>query len=218
MALLRFLDGDISRLPEKAIITDDPMRVKMLVAHHLDNAVQITENRGMSAYTGMVVDSPVGIYSVGFGVSCTLLYLKEMVELGVRYVLYMGECVSHVSDISVNEIIIPQSAVLGGIKYYADPELVDRCLSAARQAGITTCTASVSTNEQYWLHEAIEKDNDEATDFASGAVFKYANTHRCTAASVLTVTENSQSGERMGDAQRQSRFYNAAKIIIGTVA
>ena len=216
--MLRFLDGDVVRLPEKAIITDDPMRVKMLVAHHLDNAVQITENRGMSAYTGMVGDSPVGIYSVGFGISCTLLYLKEMVELGVRYILNMGECVSHVTGITVDEIIIPRFAVLGGINYYADTELFNKCLLTAKQEKIAVCTTAVYTNDKHWLDEKYETDNNAATDFASGAVFEYANTHQCAAASVLTVTEHSLSGERMGDAQRQSRFYNAAKIAIGNIA
>jgi|GEM_PF-1413690 len=210
----RFIDSDVHCLPDWAVVTDDPMRVKMLVAHHLDNAVLISENRGMLAYTGTVDGFPLGIYSVGFGETSTLLYLKEITGLGVTSVLYIGECVSHTAELSLNEIVIPESASRRGITYYADAELVKKCLSAAKQERISIRKMEILTEDEYWLNQKQKGEHYGVTDFASGAVFKYANTCNFTAASVLTVSENSLSGERIGDAQRQSRFHSAAKIAI----
>ena len=211
--LQRFIDSDVRCLPDWAIVTDDPVRVKMLVAHHLDNAALISENRGMSAFTGTVDGFPVGIYSVGYGEASTLLYLKEMTDLGVTGALYIGECVSHTADIALNEIVIPQSANRGDVTYHADAGLVEKCLLAAKQEKISTTKIEISTNDKYWVSQKREREQYRITDFASAAVFEYADICNITAASVLTVSENSLSGERIGDAQRQSRFYNAAKIV-----
>ena len=212
--LLRFLDTDVQCLPDVAIVTDDPLRVKMMVAHHVDCAIQVSENRGMSAYTGTVEGLPVGVYAVGFGISPIRLYLKEMIGLGVRHILYMGECVSHRADIAVNSIVIPCSASAEGARYDANTELAALCLSAAKQENIPVWETAITTEDQYWLAEKRDDSHDDVTDFASGVVFAYARGSGCAAASILTVTENSLSGERMGEAQRQSRFYHASKINI----
>ena len=212
--LKRFIDSDVHNLPDWAIVTDDPMRVKMLVAHHLDNVSLISENRGMLAYTGTICGVPIGMYSVGFGETSTLLYLKEMIDLGVTSVLYLGECVSHITELHLNEIVIPQSACRGSITHYADAGLFEKCLSAAKQGEIPVRKMAIGTEDKYWLDHKKKGEHYRVTDFASGAVFEYATACGLTAASILTVSENSLSGQRIGDAQRQSRFHSAAKIAI----
>ena len=57
----------------------------------------------------------------------------------------------------------------------------------------------------------------QAVDYASGAIAQYAGDHGFAALSVLTVSQNLITGERIGEHERQSRFNAAARIVFETL-
>lgn len=199
--------GLTSRLPESVILTDDPMRARMLAAHWLENATQIYELRGMAGYTGSYKGAEIALLSSGYGESAALLYLHEAVRLGARRVVYTGECISHHTDVRLRDIVIPE----GG-----DAVLLRRALAASKEYGIPVKALPVATDDRFFLREVPA--SAEVTDFAAGAVAEYAAGHGIAALSVLTVSRNTKSGEAVEEHERQSRFHDAARLVFETLA
>lgn len=209
----RFLDTDRTRFPANAILTDDPMRVKMLVAHHLENAELIGSRRGMTAYAGTYGNAPVAVYSVGFGEASTLAYLQELAENGVEKIVYVGECLSRADTPQLMDAVLAVSSGGAWGKFEAGDDLLRRASSACARLSIPVYRLPVFTNDLFWIEgEQNVPSTWEVIDYATNAVFWYADRAGISALSILTVSEHLISRQRVGDAARQSRFHNAARL------
>ncbi|MCL1805627.1 MAG: hypothetical protein FWG28_06480 [Clostridiales bacterium] len=195
------LTGLTTPLPERLILTDDPMRAGMLAAHWLDNAARIYELRGMVGYTGRYKGAEIALLSFGYGVSAALLYLHDAAGLGARRVVYIGECFSHSADVFVRDVVVPE----GG-----DATLLRLALAVSKEHGIPVKALPVETDDRFFLGEALP--SAEVTDFASAAIAGYAAGHGIAALSVLTVSRNTKNGEAVEEHERQSRFHDAARL------
>lgn len=201
------LTGLRGSLPERAVLTDDPMRARMLAAHWLENAAPLYELRGLEGCVGGYRGAGIALLSVGYGESAALLYLHEAAQLGVKRVIYMGECVSHEADLRLRDVIIPEGA---------DPALLACALEAARQSGLSVNILGVTTDDRFFL--GAGGDSRGITDFASGAVARYAAGHGLAALSILTVSQNTANGEGLEEHERQSRFHDAARLTFEALA
>ena len=195
------------KLPEYAVITDDPMRTKMLASHWLDNAKAIYELRGLVGYSGNYKDAALALITAGFGETSALLHLHDAYLLGVRRFIYMGECVSRVPDVKLRDVVIAQ----GG-----DAELTSAALRASIQFSIPALMRDVATDDRLFLKKT--DISGDVVDFASGAVAGYAAAQGIAAISILTVSQNTASGERMEEHERQSRMHAAAQLVFETFA
>ena len=194
-------------LPIHAVMTDDPMRARMLAAHWLDDAKVIYELRGMIGYTGTYLGVPLTLLSSGFGDASAIMYLHDARLLGMQRVFYIGECISHARGIKLRDVII----ATGG-----DPALMQCALAAAGEHSIPVAVHAVAT------HESVLADDTETrsdiTDFASEAISKYTTANGIAALSILTVSQNTATGERIEEHERQSRFHAASKLVFEALA
>jgi purine-nucleoside phosphorylase len=188
-------------------MTDDPMRAKMMAAHWLEYAEILYDLRGMIGYVGSYNDTPLALLSAGFGETSTLLYLHDALLLGMRRVIYIGECISHTPAIRLRDVIIAQ----GGHSV-----LTQCAIDAAQQCTISISEHPVNTYDRALLETTEVSGN--ITDFASGAVADFAATHGIAALSILTVSQNTSTEERMEDHERQSRFNDASRLVFETLA
>lgn len=205
-------------LPACAILTDDPMRVEMFAAHHLEQAKLYTRQRGMTGYTGSYLGVPVAVQAVGYGGASLVAYLHEMVSLyGVRTVVYAGECVSRVSSLFLRDLVAASKAYAGDDGLEADAHLLQNATLAARRCAITIRANMVHTDDRYGTQE-MEPCCARAciVDFATYALYQYARRNGVAALSLLTVSEH--NGECVAPAERQSRFHGLARLAFETVA
>ena len=200
------LSGMSERLPERAIMTDDPMRAKMLAAHWLDNAREIYELRGMIGYIGTYKNMALCIISSGYGESSTLTYLNDAFIIGVRRMLYIGECISVVTDIKPRDIIIAS----GG-----DAALTQDALSISKQLSIPASVRDVETNDRLFIER--KPISGDIVDFATSSIYQFSSEHGIAALTILTVTRNTATGDHMEDHERQSRFHSATQLSFETI-
>lgn len=213
-----FLDIPEKPLPACAILTDDPMRVEMFVAHHLEQAKLYTRQRGMTGYVGSYAEVPVVVQAVGYGSASLVAYLHELVSLyGVKTVVYAGECVSRESSLLLRELVVASKAYAGAEGLEADSRLLQNAVLAARKCAITIRTNMVHTDDRYGTRE-LEPCCARAciVDFATYALYEYAKRHDIAALSLLEVSEH--KGECVDPAERQSRFHGLARLAFETVA
>jgi purine-nucleoside phosphorylase len=200
-------------LPKRVILTDDPLRVRMLVAHHVTYARLISEQRGMCAYAGEYEGVMLAIIAVGYGESSLLAWLGEAIELGVEEAAFIGECVSQDSDLKLMDVVLATEADGSRGKASPAPELLAGAISAAKDLSIPARQLEVFTDDTYWLDdEPAQRSGKLAIDFSTNAFYHKAALEDVSALSVLTVSENALTGRRIDEAQRQSRFYKAARL------
>ena len=201
----RFVLTDV--LPEKIILTDDPLRVKMIVAHYLDNIEILYEQRGMIGCSGVFRDVKIAALSCGFGETAVRLYLNEAVCSGAKKIIYLGECVSLKREMGLMSVIVAE----GG-----DKKLSDRIITKADAMNVRVSVVKTMTDDNYWYKEAAVQ-NDKGSyiiDFATNAVYTESKKYGVTAAAVLTVSENTVTAQRVTANTRQSRFNDAALLAL----
>ena len=201
------LSSPDTKLPPKVIMTDDPMRVKMLAAHWLDNAALLYELRGMTGYTGKYKDEEIAVLATGFGGSSARLYMHDAALLGMRSVIYLGECIAQVQGIRLRDVII----AAGG-----DRLMTERALDIASQFSLPVSVREVNSCERFYSDD--RQIAADIIDFASESVAEFAEGHGIAAISVLTVSQNTATGERMEEHERQSRFHDAARLAFEVMA
>jgi purine-nucleoside phosphorylase len=206
-------------LPERVILTDDPLRVKMLVAHHLEYARLVSELRGMSAYAGECESARIAVLGVGYGEPALLAWLADAIEYGAKSAVYIGECVSQSEDFGLRDVILASASY--GARDLALPgaEMVEEALRAAKKLELPVRQAEVFTDDTYWLDdEKAVSSGKPAIDFQTNAFYWKSALEGVRALSILTVSEDAKTGRRIGEAERQSRFYSASRLAFELLA
>lgn len=200
-ALFRFFETEVH--PERVILSDDPLRVKMLAAHHLDNAALLHEKDDELLYFGSYNGTAAALAGVGFTSGAVLNFMREVCARGVTEVIYTGAC-SAVSDrYALRTVILAD----GGSR-----SLLNRALTAAARCAIPVAVRTVSPPG------AMTGENVDIIDSITGAVYGQARADGVKALSVLTVAENVKTGEKMEEHELRSRFYAAARLVFETMA
>ncbi|MCL2153523.1 MAG: hypothetical protein FWH57_11320 [Oscillospiraceae bacterium] len=201
------LSGLTEDLPIRIVMTDDPMRTKMMAAHWLNNAKTLYESRGMIGYIGAYNSVDIALLSVGYGESPTMLYLHDAALLGAQRAIYIGECVARRAEDRLRDVIIAK----GG-----DAAMTQNALTTAKQFAISVKVRNVITNDRALLDGS--STSEDIADFASGAVSRLAANHGLAALSILTVSRNTATKERMEEHERQSRFNEATQLVFETLS
>ena len=201
-----FILADI--LPRNVILTDDPMRAEMLVAHHLDNARLVSETRGLRCYAGTYKDVPLAVAACGFGTSAAMLCLKEAYELGAGNAVYIGECITLSGRYSLMDIIVPKGS---------DAKLTRNIKAAANAKKAALHLADVHTDDEFPLSR-VAPDGCDIIDFAHEGLCGIAVKFGLEMASLLVVSEDARTGGRIDESVRQSGFHTAAQLAFETLA
>jgi len=189
--------------PGRVILTDDPLRARMLAAHHLEYAVLLYEQEDVLLYSGSYKEHPIALVSTGFGQGAILDYIHDAKRFGVEEILYIGECLSTSRRHVIRSVILAD----GG-----DPSLMARACRAATQFNIHSGLPYVFPENE------ITEDFDGVADSVTGDFYAHAKAENIAALSVLTVTKNTVSGEQMEEHERRSRLYAAARLVFEVFA
>jgi len=196
--------GIISQaLARRAIVTDDPMRARMLSAHHLEYSTLVYETGDIIVFSGSYKGVPIALASTGFGSSAILSFLREIKELGVMEVVYVGGCVSTTKQYGLRTVVL----AAGSSKI-----LLNRARDAAWQFEIPTTIQTVLPMD------SINAEGDCIADSVTGALYEQARIDGIEALSILTVSENIKTGEKMEEHERRSRFYAASRLVFEMLA
>ena len=189
--------------PVRVILTDDPLRAKMLAAHHLDCAALEYEQEDVLLFFGSYKEHPIALVSTGFGQGAILDYINDAKRFGVQEILYIGECVSTSRDYAVRSVILAD----GG----------DHSLTA-RARVVAAVLNSPAVLAHVFPENNIKDDLDGVTDAVTADFYALTEASGIAALSVLTVTENTASGEKMEEHERRSRLYAAARLVFDIFA
>jgi len=175
----------------------------MLSAHHLEYSTLVYETEDVLVYSGSYKDVPIALASTGFGDSTVLSFVREIKGLGATEIVYIGGCVSTTDRHGLRNVIL---AAGGG------ENMLNRACDAARLYEIPTMVRTVLPPD------VVHPEEGCIVDSITGAIYKQAQADGIEALSILTVSENAKTGEKMEEHERRSRFYAAARLVFEMLA
>ena len=93
------------------LMPGDPKRAARIAAEHLDNAVLVSDVRGIGAWTGTWDGVPVTAMASGMGIPSLSIYATELFRFyGVKRICRVGTCGGIASNVKVKDVAIGASA------------------------------------------------------------------------------------------------------------
>jgi len=212
----------------------------MLVAHHLEYAALRYERGDIPVYTGSYKDVPIAVISVGFEPVSATEYFGEAKQLGVSEVLYIGECLSSSRRHALRTVILADggnAALLERAARAAAKHSIAVTVSPV-PAELFSSPISPISHTSTESHEPPESpcnftpsaaeagspvpDSEHGLTVTSNGFlagfYTFAEENGISALSILTVSENIVTGEKMEEHERRSRLYPAARLVFETAA
>jgi len=190
-------------LPQRVIVTDDPLRARMLSAHHLEYSTLVYEKEDVLVFSGSYKDIPIALASTGFGDSAVLSFVRELKGLGATEIVYIGGCVSTTDRHGLRTVVL---AAGGG------ESMLEQAREAARMYEIPAMVRTVLPPD------VVHPEEGCIVDSITGALYAQAQADAIEALSILTVSENAKTSEKMEEHERRSRFYAAARLVFEMLA
>ena len=213
------------------LMPGDPLRAKYIAENFLEDAVCINSVRGMYGYTGLTNGKRVTVQGSGMGVPSIGIYSYELFNFyEVENIIRVGSTGALDPRLGLRTVIMAigactdsnyqQNFKLPGI--YAPTAsfpLLLKAYQAAKDMNITVEVGNILTSDVFYVDD--EKDFSSwskmgvlAVEMETAAL--YANAARAgkKALSLLTVSDNIVTGEKLTSEERERSFVNMIHLAL----
>ena len=183
-----------------ALLPGDPARLDR-IAPFLADVKELAYNREYRSISGVYKNIKVIAVSTGIGGCSAGIAVEELARTGVKAMIRIGSCGAMQPEIGLGDLILAAGAVRddGASRAYvdlrfpavADTELLNACLTAARQNGITHHIGIVHSHESFYTDDEEEqkafwaKRGVLGADMETAALFTIGRLRGIKTASVL---------------------------------
>ena len=199
-------------IAERVLMPGDPLRAKYIAENYLDDARLINDIRAMYGYTGFYEDHDV------------------------KYAIRIGTAGSIKSDAKLSQIVFATSAsttsnyqsefqIDGHLAPVADISLLTAAIAVAQKDGLDFMSGNVLTEESFYSskssHERYEhwkKLGISAIEMETAALYINAAYHGVKALSMLTITDNIETGEKLSVSERETGLDKMIKLALSTIS
>ena len=103
---------DGARFAKTVLMPGDPLRAKYIAEHFLHDYEEVSNVRGILAFTGYTKDNKeISVMASGMGVPSIGIYSYELFnEYGVEHIIRIGTCGGYQKECHVGDVIIATSA------------------------------------------------------------------------------------------------------------
>ena len=103
---------DGARFAKTVLMPGDPLRAKYIAEHFLHDYEEVSNVRGILAFTGYTKDNKeISVMASGMGVPSIGIYSYELFnEYGVENIIRIGTCGGYQKECHVGDVIIATSA------------------------------------------------------------------------------------------------------------
>ena len=213
------------------LMPGDPLRSKYIAEKFLTDAKLGNNIRGIQGWTGYYKGKKISVMAHGMGMPCASIYAHELYNFyDVQNIIRIGTCGGLTKDTHVKDVVIAPWAItpsnigkrLGNCKkkVYGDPKLVSIATKIANNLVEGVDIGGALTSDVFYGQDKLVKKAPkgcvaiEMETYAIYAVARYSNKR---ALSLLTVSDNSITGEPDATAkERETTFNDMVTIALET--
>lgn len=224
-------------IAERVLMPGDPLRAKYIAENYLDDARLINDIRAMYGYTGFYEGTEITVQASGMGIPSMGIYSYELFEdHDVKYAIRIGTAGSIKSDAKLSQIVFATSAsttsnyqsefqIDGYLAPVADISLLTAAIAVAQKDGLNFMSGNVLTEESFYSskssHERYEhwkRLGISAIEMETAALYINAAYHGVKALSMLTITDNIETGEKLSVSERETGLDKMIKLALSTIS
>ena len=221
-------DGEIA---ETVLMPGDPYRAKWAAETFLDEAVLVTEVRGMLGFTGTWNGNRVTIQGSGMGMPSLSIYANELIrDYGAQTLIRIGSCGGMQESVGIRDVIIamtastvgtPSSTIFRELNFApaADYGLLARAVEAAKGRDITTHVGGIYSSDTFYderpdLNEQMVRHGILGVEMEAAELYTLAARYGRRALAILTVSDHLITHEALPSEERERSFGDMVEIAL----
>ena len=220
-------------IAETVIMAGDPLRVKFMAEHYLENPVQFNNVRSMLGFTGTYKGRPVSVMGHGMGIPSIAIYTYELYNFyGVKTIIRIGSSGAYQKDLHIGDLVIAMGACTDsnyGSQYglpgtfcpIADYDLLVKAVETCKTLGYPYKVGNVLSSDVFY-HENARADKWAqmgvlAVEMEASALYMNAARSGNKALALFTVSDHIITGEATSSEQRQNTFTNMMDVALSLI-
>lgn len=229
--------ASFGEIAKRVLLPGDPSRSTFVATNFLEDAVKVTDFRGMLGYTGTYKNKRVSVLSSGMGSPSAGIYAYELYKYyEVDSIIRIGTCGGFKEEQEVGDLIIALTAStdsnwahqydLKGT--YSPPctfSLLENSIKVCRSLKIPFHVGMVFSSDLFSTYSALGEQSWQkwaamgslAQDMETYALYSTAAYLHKKALSILTITDNCLNGKSLSDDKRMSSMAPMIEVALETV-
>ncbi len=213
------------------LLPGDPRRAKVIADTLLQDAVCVTEVRGMLGFTGRYEDRPVSVMGTGMGIPSASIYIHELLsEYQVKTLIRVGTCGALQPDLNIGDLILAMAAStdshINRLRFHgmdfaptADFQLLLSAFRTAESMGVDVRVGSVLSSDTFY-HDDPDAWKQWASfgvlavEMETAGLYTLAAKFGARALAVLTVSDSLVTAQEATSDQRERKFLRMAEIAL----
>lgn len=211
--------ADRGAFARTVLMPGDPLRAKYIAEQYFTDAQLVNNVRGICGYTGRYRGKRVSVMGSGMGMPSIGIYSYELfTQYDVETILRVGTAGGLSADVNVRDVVLAMGACTDGnyqatfglngtFAPIADYATLERAVEQARRQGLRYRVGNVISSDFFYGDVTSSKDWSKmgvlAVEMESAALYMNAARLKKRALSVLTVSDNLETGEELSAAERE---------------
>lgn len=216
------------------LMPGDPLRAKYIAETFLDNAVEVTNVRGMLGYTGTYQGRKISVMGHGMGIPSCSIYTKELItDYGVKKIIRVGSCGAVLPEVKLRDVVIGLGASTDSkvnrmrfkdhdFAAIADFDMVRNAADAAKNLGIEAKVGNIFSADLFYspqpeMFDVMEKYGILGIEMEAAGIYGVAAEFGAKALAICTVSDHLRTHEQTTSEERQLTFNDMIKIALESV-
>ncbi len=221
--------GDIA---ETVLMPGDPRRARWAAETYLDDAVLVSDVRGMYGYTGYYKGNRVSIHGSGMGMPSISIYANELItEYGAKTLIRIGSAGAMQENIKVRDVLIamttttlgttPSAGFFKEVNYApcADYGLLEAAVKAARTKEPAVHVGNIYSSDVFYserpdLDEVMQRHGILGVEMEAAELYTVCARLGARALAIMTVSDHLLTHEALPSEDRERSFGDMVEIAL----
>lgn len=219
-------------IADRVLLPGDPLRAEWIAKNFLKDPVCYSQVRNMFGYTGTFQGRQVSVQGTGMGAPSISIYLHELfVDYDVQVAIRVGTCGAIQESLRPRDLILAMTAssdsainrrALNGLDLApnADFGLLSNADRLASERGLTHVVGGVASMDLFYdSTDALDRFKEYGVlglEMETSALYSLALKHHRRALSILTVSDQILTGEKLSSKEREQSLGEMAELALAT--
>ena len=223
------------QIAERVLLPGDPLRAKWIAENFLTDATCYSTVRNMLGFTGTYRGVSVSVQGSGMGMPSCAIYTHELInEYGVKAIIRVGSCGALDESLRLRDVIAASAcstdSAMNRMRFdglvdfapVADFSLLRAAVDAAQRRGLDMRVGPIFASDAFYtdrpdLYDRLVEYGVLAVEMETAALYAVAARFRVRALTLLTVSDQLRTGERMSALDREQTFRDMVEVALDTL-
>lgn len=212
------------------LMPGDPLRAKLIAETFLKDARLVNNVRGIQGYTGTYAGVPVSVMASGMGMPSIGIYSHELFQFyGVEQIIRIGSAGAISPELKLRDLVAAQAACTnsnfpaqfgmpGTFAPIADFALLETAVGIARKKNIPLSVGNVLSEDNFYdaSHSTLKWGTMGVlcAEMETAALYCNAAFAGKRALTLLTISDNIVTGEKLSAEERQTSFTTMMELAL----